>query len=37
MKKLKKIGLFVMLIIIGLIGGMGGSLKQAEVTKDSNE
>ena len=37
MKRLKKIGLFVMLIFIGLIGGMGGSLKQAEDTKDSNE
>ncbi len=37
MKRLKKIGLFLMLILIGIVGGMGGSLKQAEDTKDSNE
>lgn len=30
MKRLKKIGLFLMLLVIGLVGGMGGSLKQAE-------
>lgn len=37
MKRLKKIGLFLMLILIGIVGGMGGSLKQADNSNNVNE
>lgn len=37
MKRLKKIGLFLMLLVIGLVGGMGGSLKQAEEPESADD